>query len=62
MKLTVLTENLAGGRLLAEHGLSYLIEHNGKTILFDTGHSDVFLKNAERMGIDIHDIIDAIVL
>ena len=62
MKLTVLTENLAGGRLLAEHGLSYLIEHNGKTILFDTGHSDVFLKNAEKMGIDIHDNVDAIVL
>ena len=46
MELTVLTENTAGGRLGAEHGLSYLIEHDGKTILFDTGHSDLFLKNA----------------
>ncbi len=62
MRLTVLTENLAGGRLLAEHGLSYLIEHDGKTVLFDTGHSNVFLKNADRMGINIHDNIDAIVL
>lgn len=62
MKLTVLTENLAGGRLLAEHGLSYLIEHNGRSILFDTGHSDVFLKNAESMGIDIREDVDAIVL
>ena len=62
MKLTVLTENLAGGRLLAEHGLSYLIEHDEKTILFDTGHSNVFLKNAERMGIDIHDKVDVVVL
>ena len=62
MKLTVLTENCAGGRFLAEHGLSYLIEHNGESILFDTGHSDVFLRNAEALGLDIHSKIDTIVL
>jgi len=62
MKLTVLTENSAGAKLLAEHGLSYLIEHNGKTILFDTGHTDVFLKNAKMLDIDINNITDTIVL
>lgn len=62
MKLTILTENVAGGKFLAEHGLSYLIEHDGKTILFDTGHSDVFLKNAEVLNIDIHNNIDTVVL
>jgi 7,8-dihydropterin-6-yl-methyl-4-(beta-D-ribofuranosyl)aminobenzene 5'-phosphate synthase len=62
MKLTVLTENVAGGRFLAEHGLSYLIEHDGKTILFDTGHSDVFLQNARQMGIELQDVVDLIVL
>jgi 7,8-dihydropterin-6-yl-methyl-4-(beta-D-ribofuranosyl)aminobenzene 5'-phosphate synthase len=53
MRITVLTENVAGGKLLAEHGLSYLMEIDGEKILFDTGHSDVFLKNAKILGIDI---------
>jgi 7,8-dihydropterin-6-yl-methyl-4-(beta-D-ribofuranosyl)aminobenzene 5'-phosphate synthase len=62
MKLTVLTENVAGGRFGAEHGLSYLIEHDGKTILFDTGHSDMFLKNASKLGYDLQKDVDTIVL
>lgn len=62
MKLTVLTENVAGGPYLAEHGLSYLIEHNGHKLLFDTGHSDVFLHNAELLGIDIQKEVDTVVL
>ena len=62
MKLTVLTENLAGGHFLAEHGLSYMVEHNNKTILFDTGHSDVFIKNAIKLGIDLNKKTDLIVL
>ncbi|MDP2890555.1 MAG: MBL fold metallo-hydrolase [Bacteroidota bacterium] len=62
MKLTVLTENTAGGKYLAEHGLSYLIEHEDKTILFDTGHSDVFMQNARQMGIELQNVVDLIVL
>lgn len=62
MKLSVLTENAAGGKFLAEHGLSYLIEHDGKKILFDTGHSDVFLKNSTLLGYNIQQSIDQIVL
>lgn len=62
MKLTILTENMAGGEFLAEHGLSYLIEHDGKSILFDTGHSDVFLKNSSLKEYNIEKSIDAIVL
>ncbi|RQW02971.1 MBL fold metallo-hydrolase [candidate division KSB1 bacterium] len=61
-KLTVLTENTAGGRFLAEHGLSYLIEIDGQTILFDTGSSDVFLRNASKMNIDLQKSVDQIVL
>ncbi len=57
MKIIVLTENTAGGNLLAEHGLSYIIEHKNKRILFDTGHSDVFLKNAKELGVDIPETI-----
>lgn len=62
MKLTVLTENTAGGIFQAEHGLSYLIETEGEKILFDTGHSDIFLKNAEKLEIDIQSEVQKVVL
>lgn len=62
LKITILTENVAGGKFLAEHGLSYLIEIDGEQILFDTGHSDVFLKNAHRLGIDIKKNVKTVVL
>ncbi|MCG8699222.1 MAG: MBL fold metallo-hydrolase [Bacteroidales bacterium] len=61
-KLTVLTDNFAGYKLLAEHGLSFLVEHGDTKILFDTGRSDVFLKNAKQIGIDINNEIDTVVL
>ncbi|WP_346860269.1 MBL fold metallo-hydrolase [uncultured Draconibacterium sp.] len=62
MKITILTENLAGGTYLAEHGLSYLIEIDGECILFDTGHSDVFLQNANKLGVDIQNSVTQVVL
>jgi len=43
MKLSVLTENTASGYYTAENGLSYFIEYDDKNILFDTGHTDLFL-------------------
>jgi 7,8-dihydropterin-6-yl-methyl-4-(beta-D-ribofuranosyl)aminobenzene 5'-phosphate synthase len=46
---------------MAEHGLSYLIEYDGKKLLFDTGQSNLFLKNAETMNINLSNI-DMIVL
>ena len=56
MQISILTENAASGKFLGEHGLSYFIEHKDHQVLFDTGHSDVFLKNAERFTIDIERI------
>lgn len=61
MKLTVLTENVANDRFLAEHGLSYLVEHDEASLLFDAGNSDVFLKNAARLSINT-DSIETVVL
>ncbi len=61
MKISILTDNLSGTTTAAEHGLSYLIEHDGKRILFDTGQSDLFLVNAGIMGVDTNDI-DMIIL
>lgn len=62
MIVTILTENVAGSRFLAEHGLSYLIEIDDEKILFDTGHSDVFLKNAFQLGIDLNREVEKVVL
>mgnify|MGYP002640654465 CR=1 FL=1 len=62
MKLTVLTENTANQRgMLAEHGLCVLVEANGRKILFDTGQTDVWLKNGQKLGVDPL-AVDAVVL
>lgn len=45
-------ENETGRRnLKAEHGLSFLLEADGKRILFDTGSSQAVWENAEKLGI-----------
>ncbi|MBU0475057.1 MAG: MBL fold metallo-hydrolase [Bacteroidetes bacterium] len=56
MKLTILTENVAGGICAAEHGLSYLIEYDKQKILFDVGHSNIFLQNAKLLNINIDEV------
>lgn len=54
LSITILTENTVRQRgLLAEHGLSLWIENNCDKILFDTGQSDVYLRNAIKLGIDL---------
>lgn len=54
MKMHILTDNRAKKRgFLAEHGLSLFIEHENTNILFDTGQSDVYLRNADQMGVDL---------
>lgn len=61
MKFTILTENTANKRgILAEHGLSVWIEAKGKKLLFDTGQTDVYLKNAQKLGICVEDA-DAVI-
>ena len=61
-RITVLVENAASRPDLgAEHGLSYWIEMNGSRILSDTGHTDLILRNAARLGVDLASA-DAIVL
>ncbi|MBR4120089.1 MAG: MBL fold metallo-hydrolase [Bacteroidales bacterium] len=57
IKVTTLVENSVKGRgLLAEHGLSILIEANGKLILFDTGASDLFINNANVLSKNIEEV------
>ena len=46
-KITTLVENCVYGRKLqAEHGLSLYIETPENRLLFDTGASDLFIRNA----------------
>ena len=54
MKWTVLSDNRTNDSQLAtEHGLSILLETERHRILLDTGASDVFIRNAERLNIDL---------
>ncbi len=62
LKITVVVENSTRKKeLLAEHGLSLFIEHNGKNILFDTGQGMAFFHNAKKLGINLKEL-DAIIL
>lgn len=55
MKATLLLENnsLFGTRLLAEHGFSLYLEDAHTRILYDTGYSDAFIRNAEKLDVDL---------
>jgi 7,8-dihydropterin-6-yl-methyl-4-(beta-D-ribofuranosyl)aminobenzene 5'-phosphate synthase len=63
LKITVLIEDTAPKEpFWGEHGLSLLIEADGKKILLDTGNSgDVLLHNAKALQLDLC-VIDAFVL
>lgn len=53
MKITALTENTTEYDFPVEHGLSLYIETDKHKILFDTGQTELFSNNAERLGIDL---------
>ncbi len=56
-KITTLVENCVYGRKLqAEHGLSLYIETSGYCLLFDTGASDLFIRNARLLHIDLNKV------
>lgn len=62
LRITTLSENTAGpGNLLAEWGLSILIETDGTSVLLDTGASISVVHNADLLGVDLGKI-DQIVL
>jgi len=60
MKITVLIENKADNKLSKEHGLAILIEYNNKNYLLDTGASDLFLGNADKLGVDLSKVTAAV--
>lgn len=57
MEITALLENTTKRTdMQTEHGLSLYIKTGSHRILFDTGQSDLFLKNARTLGIDLSDV------
>lgn len=64
MKITILVENTASPsntELQGEHGLSIHVLHNDKSILFDMGTSDAFVKNASVLGVDLSSVDIAVI-
>jgi len=62
VKIIVLNDNRKNNNYLEnEHGLSLYIEAYGYKMLLDVGQTNIFKKNAEKLGIDL-DGLDAIVL
>ena len=57
MKLVVLSDNQAMNDLLeSEHGLCVYLETEQYKCLLDTGASDIFIRNAEKLAIDLSDV------
>ena len=64
MKVTVVVDNKGSQTipdLVGEHGLSLLIETDNSKLLFDTGASELFARNAKTLGINL-EAVDALVL
>lgn len=62
MKITMLSENTSiSDDLKSEHGLSILIQTGTAVLLFDTGASGLFLKNAQKMDADIAEVTHLII-
>ncbi len=63
MELTVLVDNNCkiDCNLLAEPALSFLLQNEYHKVLFDCGYSDVFIKNAYKLGLDLSDVTDIVI-
>ncbi len=62
LKINILAENrTTRGGMLAEHGLSILVDYDGFQVLFDTGQKDIFSINARTAKIDLA-AVDALVI
>ena len=60
--ITTLIENSLGEHtgLKTEHGLSFLIETEETSVLFDLGRSGAFLDNADRLRKDLSQVTDVV--
>ena len=51
-EITVVVDNRSDNGIDGEWGLSVFVEYAGKKILLDTGASDLFLTNLEKLGLE----------
>ena len=56
MKVTILVDNIENAGVPGEWGFCAYIEHNGKKLLLDTGASNLFADNAEKLNVSIEDV------
>lgn len=63
ININILVDNntIVDSYYCGEPGLSIYIEADGRRILFDTGYSDLFIKNAQQLGIDLNKITDLVI-
>ncbi len=62
MRIINLIENTEGrSGCLSEHGLSFYVETKKHRMLVDTGASDAFLQNAQKLGVDLR-TVDLVIL
>ena len=56
MKVTIVVDNIEHAGIPGEWGFCAYIEQNGKKLLLDTGASNLFADNAEKLNIDLKDV------
>jgi len=62
VKIVCLVEDTTdSNQIKAEHGISLYIETKNHHMLFDLGQSDLFLQNAQKLGISIEEV-DTVVI
>ena len=63
LEITTLIENSLGEhlQLTCEHGLSFFIKAGEVSLLFDTGASSSFIKNAKLMCIDLSEVSQVLI-
>ncbi len=50
---TLVEDTVLGTGLSCEHGLSFWIGYGDRRVLFDAGQTDLLLKNAKKLGVDL---------
>ncbi|MFA7230638.1 MAG: MBL fold metallo-hydrolase [Victivallaceae bacterium] len=53
LSITILVDNLSDCGLDTEHGLAFMIQIEGHSIIFDTGQSNALFANAKTMNINL---------
>ncbi len=57
IRVIILSDNVAAApEFLGEHGLSIIVQTPGGSVLFDCGQSDIAVRNARLLGVDLRQL------